>query len=652
MMLAEVRERPFNRAGWVFELKLDGYRLLAGKEGGTVRLISRNGLDLAATFPEVVKAVAALPAETAVLDGEVVAPDAEGRPSFQLLQQRGKLTRTPDVVRAAARVPVQFYAFDLLGLEGYDLRRLPHTERKALLQQLLNGDDTLRYLEHFPEQGETLFEHVVRLGMEGIVAKKADAPYTAGRSPCWLKIRADRTDDFVVVGYSQPKGSRTGFGALHLAQYVGDRLVYAGRAGSGFSGKQLSQVRARLDKLVRPTPPCDGPVPPGETESALPITAIPDYRTATWVEPVLTCEVRFKEWTREGYLRHPVFLRFRDDKSPRECVRQWPATETAKAGSPDGKARARPPAPKVRAERPTQARAPRRVRVSNLDKVFWPDEGYTKGDLIAYYRDIAPWLMPWLRDRPVVLTRYPDGIRGESFFQKDAPGRVPEWLRTVRIRSQQGGREITYFVCENVEGLEYLANLGTIPLHIWASRLEQLDRPDWCSLDLDPKDAPFSHVIQLAQAARELCEDIGLPSFVKTTGSSGLHVMIPLGNQFTHDQARTMAEVLAQALARAHRRIATTTRAVQKRQGKVYLDYLQNGHGKLLVAPFSVRAVPGAPVSMPLLWEEVRDGLEIRGFTIRNALERMTRLGRDPLAPILDQAPDLAAALIRLQERM
>lgn len=628
MMLAEAREHPFTRPGWLFELKLDGYRLVAGTDKGGATLISRNGLELAGSFPEVARTIAELPFDHLVLDGEVVALTAEGRPSFQLLQQRG-----------AGEVSVTFFAFDLLGFEDFDLRGLPLVTRKELLQKVLPPLDAVRYLEHFETDGESLFQSVVKLGMEGIVAKKADSPYKAGRSPLWNKIRADRSDDFVVVGYSQPKGSRGGFGALHLGQYVNGKLAYSGRAGSGFNSRQLKEVKTELDRIERKDPACEGPIPPGERSGTIPITRVPDYRTATWVEPRLVCEVRFKEWTQEGYLRHPVFLRFREDKSPEECIRQEPADA--------------PPERKAESRRKSHITPePSKVQLSNLDKVFWPEDGYTKGDLIEYYRAISPWLLPYLHDRPVVLTRYPDGIAGKNFFQKDAPGYVPDWLRKVRLWSEQAQRDIDYFVCENEEGLTYLANMASIPLHIWSSRVASLEHPDWCSLDLDPKGAPFSHVIVLAQAARDLSERIKLPCFIKTTGSSGLHVMIPLAGRCTHDQAKTLGEVLAHAMVKDHTAIATTTRAVQKREGKVYVDYLQNGHGKLLVAPFSVRPLPGAPVSMPLTWPEVKEGLDIRSFTIKNAVERMKKLKKDPLRPILESEPDLGAVLDALKGEM
>jgi bifunctional non-homologous end joining protein LigD len=295
---------------------------------------------------------------------------------------------------------------------------------------------------------------------------------------------------------------------------------------------------------------------------------------------------------------------------------------------------------------------PKEVKFSNLDKVFWPDERFTKGDLIAYYRAIAPWLLPYLRDRPVVLTRFPDGITGKSFFQKDAPGFIPDWIRTERMWSADTQREIDYFVCDDEESLLYLANLGTIPLHVWGSRVATLEQPDWCILDLDPKDAPFLHVVRIARAIKDLCDEIALPCLIKTSGSTGLHALLPLGRQCTYEQARTLGGLLARVMAAQFPDIATITRQVGKRGARVYLDYVQNGHGRLLVAPFSARPLPGAPVSMPLTWAEVTPQLDIRKFTIESAPARMRRLKEDPLRPVLDLKPDLVSALERLHARL
>ena len=624
-MLAETREAPFTKAGWLFELKLDGYRVRAAREDGESRLITRNGHDIAATFPEIARAVAALPYEHVILDGELVVLDDAGHPSFQRLQNRAKITRALEVRRAAVELPATLYVFDLLAFEGFDVRPLPLAKRKAVLEKLLPRSGPLKYSEHFETKGEALHEQVVRLGLEGIMAKKADSVYRAGRSPNWLKIRADRTGDFVVVGFTRPKGSRSGFGALQLAAYRDGRLTYAGRVGSGFTAKQLKEVAGQLEGAKRPTPPCEGPVPKD--------------KETTWVEPALVVEVRFKEWTQEALLRQPVFLRFRDDKPLTEC--EMPGVGNGEKGVGEEAPSPHSPVP-----------APREVVFSNLDKNFWPGEGYTKGDLIEYYRAVSPWLLPYLKDRPVVLTRFPDGIAGKSFFQKDAPVFAPEWLRTERIWSEDTQRDIDYFVCNDVESLLYLINLGTIPLHVWGSRVTTLERPDWCILDLDPKEAPFLHVVTVAKAVKRLCDEIELPCFIKTSGSTGLHVLLPLARQCTYEQSRQLGGLLARVIATQLPEIATITRQVGKRGARVYLDYVQNGHGRLLVAPFSVRPLPGAPVSTPLLWREVGPKLDIRRFTIRSVPTRMTKLQDDPLLPVLDAKPDLVAALEHLHARL
>jgi bifunctional non-homologous end joining protein LigD len=345
-----------------------------------------------------------------------------------------------------------------------------------------------------------------------------------------------------------------------------------------------------------------------------------------------------------------VFLRFRDDKPVEECVRSDDRT----SGRADNRRAVDQLAEKPRAvaqaapaKRGGDAELP--FELTNLKKVFWPEDGYTKGDLIDYYRAIAPWLLPYLRNRPLVMTRYPDGIGGKSFFQKDAPGFAPDWIRTERMWSEDTQREIDYFVCDDVASLLYVINLGSIPLHLWASRAPTLERPDWCVLDLDPKGAPFTQVVEVALAGLALCERIELPLFVKTSGSSGLHLLVPLGRQCTHEQSRSLGELLARCLVGELPEIATITRQVSRRDGRVYIDYLQNGSGKLLVSPFCVRPLPGAPVSTPLAWREVNRKLDLRRHTMKTVPERMKKLKVDPLAEVIDQAPDLGAALGRLQ---
>jgi len=635
LMLCEPRETPFSKAGWVFELKLDGWRVLAERCGNEARLLSRNGNDLSATFPEVVRSLRALPMTNVIIDGEVVTLDDEGHPNFQRLQQRARLRRPIDIRRAAVESPATLYAFDLPSLEGYDLRTLPLVERKALLARVVPPAGPLRYLDHIETQGAAFFAQVERMGLEGIIAKKADSLYKGGRTPAWLKIKAARSDDFVVVGFTAPKRSRAGFGALHLAQHAGKDLVYAGRAGSGFDDQQLGEVRSQLEGMKRATPCC---LPPSKGAATFGMT-VTDFKATTWVEPELVAEVRFTEWTSEGLLRHPVFLRFRDDKKPEEC-QGGPGGYGGQGGHGEEG---------MKSDEGAGNQAPREVPFSNLKKVYWPKDKFTKGDLIDYYRMVAPALLPYLRDRPLVLTRYPDGIEGKSFFQKDAPDFIPEWVRTVRQWSEDPEREIDYIVCDDVESLLYVVNLGSIPLHMWGSRVAALERPDWCILDLDPKEAPFTDVVKVARAIHARCEAIDLPHYIKTTGSSGLHVLIPLGQQLTYDQCRSFGELLARLTVAELPAIATVTRQVERREGKVYVDYLQNGRGKTIVTPYSVRPLPGAPVSAPLVWSEVTPKLDPRKFTIANMAARLSKQKADPMLPVLSEAPNLVAAISRLQ---
>src|SRR5438132_2037037 len=567
----------------------------------------------------------ALPPES-VLSGLTVEELKAGKDRAAPLEKELTRLKAP---RRAVESPAVLYVFDVLAFGGYDLRPLPLERRKPLLEQIVPRVGPIKYLSHFEKDGEALYEQVVKLGLEGVVAKKADSPYRAGRSPNWLKIRADRTDDFAVVGFTRPKGSRSGFGALDLGAYENGKLVYAGRVGSGFTAAELKQVSAVLERGIRPTPAFTGPVPqdPGHT----------------WVEPTLVVDVRYKEWTDEGLLRQPVFVRFRDDKKPEECVK--PGGGRREPGDKDPAAA--PPASRLPA--PDERRE---IRFSNLDKVFWPEEGYTKGDLIEYYRAVSLWMLPYLADRPLVLTRFPDGITGKSFFQKDAPEYAQAFVRTVTIWSEDSQRELDYFVCDNESSLLYIVNMAAILLHVWSSRVSTLETPDWCILDLDPKDAPFTDVVTVAKAVQALCDDIGLPTGIKTSGSTGLHGLIPLGRQVTYEQSRTLGGLLARVIAAELPEIATVTRQVQKRDGKVYLDYVQNGHGRLLVAPFSARPLPGAPVSMPLRWSEVTPKLDIRKFTIKTAPARMQKLEEDPLHLVLELKPDLVEALEQLHGRV
>ena len=638
VILAAIAEHPFSDPGWLYEIKYDGVRVLAAREGAEVALYGRAGQVFTPRYPEVVTALRALPLDRFVLDGEVVALDESGRPSFQRLQNRMHLTRPADVERARSTVPVSAVFFDALALDGRDLRRLPLAERKACLALAVPARGVIRYGDHVLERGEAFYEAAAEQRVEGIIAKRADSRYVGGRTRDWLKIKCYGRQEFVIGGWTDPQGTRGWFGALHLGLYEGDRLVYVGKVGTGFDEAALRLVRDRLLPLARPTSPF--------------ATGTPAGRGHHWVEPSLVCDVRFAEWTHDGGVRHPTFLGLRDDKPPAEVRREGSG---ARAGGPEIPGMLRedesaPRGPRASRERPLPSGAAqaRQVVITNPGKVFWPDEGYTKSDLVGYYEAVAPWLLPYLRDRAVVLTRYPDGIRGKSFFQKDAPTWVPEWVRTARIHAEGVGRDIGYFVVDDVETLRYVANTGTIPLHLWASRLASLEHPDWLVLDLDPKGAPFTDVVKVALALRAILERLELPSYPKTSGATGLHILLPLGARYSYEETRTFARLLATLAVEATPAIATIARIIRTRGGKVYVDFGQNAPGQTIVAPWSVRPLPGAPVSCPLRWSEVTARLDPARFTIRTQPARLEKSG-DPMAPVLGEGIDIAAALARLE---
>jgi bifunctional non-homologous end joining protein LigD len=620
-MLASPGEKAFSKPGWLFELKHDGVRVLALKEGASVRLLARTGGDRAHIYPEVARAVAHLPISSCVIDGEVVALDDSGRSSFERIQQRFTQNDPAVIARAEVEVPLVYCAFDLLAALGFDTRGLPLARRKLLLAEFAPSAGLVRFSDHVEEDGERLFEAAAASGLEGVIAKRADSRYESGRrSRSWLKLKAPRTARLAIAGWTAGKGSRTRMGALLLAGKRNDEWVYTGSAGSGLDEATIEALLPRLEAARLMSPPCVGvPDPPP--------------RGARWTRPELVCDVRFTELTSAGLLRQPVLVALRPEARLEECLA--PAAAAPSAPLPAQPApRAQPlPAP------------PEEPKLTRLDKIFWPAEGYTKGDLLGYYEEVWPWLAPYLRDRPVVLTRYPDGIAGKNFFQKNAPDFTPDWVPRQRID------DTDYFLCNELRTLLYVINSGAIPLHVWSARAPSLEKPDWLILDLDPKGAPFEHVVRVARHIHALLDELAAPHFLKTSGQDGLHVLVPLSASLDHAEARALAEVLARVVCAELPELATIVRPVAARGGKVYVDYLQNGRGKLIVAPLSVRPRDGAPVSMPLTWPRLRSSLDPARFTIRSAPGLLRRSG-DPLAGVLTAQTDVASVLAGLEQRL
>jgi bifunctional non-homologous end joining protein LigD len=613
-MLAATADAPFSREDWLFELKYDGVRVVCVRDGERVSVLARGGGDRTATYPEVARALAHLPLGHFVLDGEIVALDERGRSSFERLQRRFTQTDPQGVALARAEVPVVLYAFDLLAASGCDVRGLPLLRRKELLALFVPALGVVRFADHVEGDGDALFRAAAEHGLEGVIAKRADSRYASGRrSPHWRKLKVPRAARLAVVGWLPGRGARARLGSLMLAWRPSpDRedLVYAGNVGSGLSERVIESLLPRLEqaRLERPAfANAPEPLPPG----------------AVCVRPELVCEVRYTDVTSAGLLRQPVFLGLCSDLAPADCVAPAGALAPPERDGP-----VPPPDP----------REPHELQLTRLDKVFWPVEGYTKGDLLAYYEAVWPWLAPYLRDRPLVLTRYPDGIEGKHFYQKNAPEFTPDWVRREEIDGTD------YFVCNELPALLYVVNSGAIPLHVWSARLGSLDRPDWLILDLDPKEAPFAQVVQVARAAHRLLEGLRAPHYVKTSGQAGLHVLLPLGGRLDHEEAKLLGEVLARKLVAQVPDAATVARPLAARGDKVYVDFLQNGRGKLIAAPLSVRPRPHAPVSMPLPWSRVTTRLAPARFTIRTAVRELERRG-DPLRPLLDHPFDIDALL-------
>jgi len=625
-MLATPVAAAFDRSGWLFELKWNGYRAIAEVDKGRVRLYSRNQRSFEKQFAPIVESLEHLGHE-AVLDGEVVALDVHGKPSFGLLQEYAK----------ARKGSLVYEVFDLLHLDGHDLRNRPLIRRQELLALLVAELPNIRCSKPILEYGRALFDAVSANRLEGIVAKEAGSKYREGvRSKSWLKIKTRQSQTAVIGGFTEPKGSRRGLGALVLGVYENGELVHIGDAGSGFTDKELGKLRTRLDELEQKTCPFKKrPKPKGKVH---------------WVQPLLVCEASFAEWSDDGHMFHPVFVGLREDQDAstvqREMLQQVaPVVISGAAGT---KNTVRPAKEMDARSRPNRQETigGEVVSLTNQHKVYWPNDGYTKGELIDYYREAAGFILPYLNNRPLSLNRHPNGIEGASFFQRDVSNQPPpSWVETAELTSD--GKHFRSVLCQDEATLVYLANLGCVELNPWHCRVGTLDLADYVVLDLDPEDVSFESVIETAQAIHKVLDRIGAEARCKTSGKRGLHIYIPFGARHVHDQAKHFAELIANIVNAKLPAITSLVRSPGSRQGRVYLDYLQNGKGKTLAAPYSVRPYPGATVSTPLKWTELRRGLDPAAFTIKTMPKRLRTVG-DLWKPVLGPGIDLPACLERL----
>jgi len=661
-MLAVLSEKLPSGPEWVFEPKWDGVRALCFVRNGKTRVMARSGRDVGEQYPEVAELAKYVVAQSAIVDGEIVALDENGRPSFGLLQSRIGAGAS-SVAKKAAECPVMLFAFDLLYLNGYDLRGAALTDRKELLKSVIKQGSLVRYSDHFAGKGQELLAAAREHELEGVVAKRATSRYESRRSGEWVKVKVNSQQEFVICGFT--KGEREPFGALVLGYRDGSKLVFAGNVGTGFDQRKLDQLGALLKPLVH------------KKATIAEMPKLPDV--ITWVEPKLVCEVKYLAWTKDGRLRAPVYLGLREDVDAKEVVRETASSPLKPIeggnGAPGKKRSGTTPL------KPTEGlngalggngapRAPmeplldpdkaeqilevdgHQLKFTNLNKVFYPKEGYKKRDLINYYHAVAPLILPYLKDRPLSLKRYPNGIEGDYFFQKNAALGTPDWIRREAIDSEHRGEAINFVLAEDEASLLYLANLGCIDQNPWMSRMGSLDRPDFMLIDLDPVKCTYDRIVEAAVLVKRMLDELALQGFPKTTGGDGMHIYVPLENVYSYEQVRSFAEILARLAAGERPDLFTTPRSVEKREkGKVYFDYLQISEGKTISAPYVLRAFPGAPVSTPLRWTELASDLTPDKFTLANAVDRFGRVG-DLFAPVLTLKQRLEPALEKLAARM
>jgi bifunctional non-homologous end joining protein LigD len=632
-MLATLGNSVPSGSEWLYEVKWDGYRALCFVEGGKVRMVSRRGTKLDKQFAAVAQALAqSVKADAAIIDGEVVALDDNGNPSFQRLQNLTGFGTKPAVKGAAPFL--NFFAFDLLYLNGYDLRKAALIDRRQLLMSILLPSEIVRYSEHFIGKGAELLDAVRAKGLEGIIAKQAQSRYESKRSGSWIKIKVTTQQDFVVCGYIL--GEREPFGALVLGYYKDKKLVYAGNVGSGFTQQSLKSVFEKIKPLITKKPVLnDVPKEIGEV---------------TWAKPELVCVVKFTSWTNDDRLRAPVFLGMRTEVAPEEVVRETGLLKESEAAEPETPQKrsheALLPAGKAEVALDVDGH---RLKFTNLNKVFYPADGYTKRDVINFYAAVADLLVPHLQGRPLSLKRYPNGINQDYFFQKDASG-FPDWLHRAELADDEESK--TRVICDDKASLLYLANMGCIDQNPYMSRLETLEHPDFILIDLDPYHCGYDRIVEAAQLVREKLRLIGLEGYPKTTGGNGMHVYVPVEPIYVSAQTRQFAEILARWVAAERPDLFTTPRMVSAREkGKVYFDYLQNASGKTISAPYVLRAYPGAPVATPLKWDEFVPGLKPQQFHIANVLRRFDRVG-DLFAGVLNKSQELGPALEKLSKKM
>lgn len=657
-MLATLVDKPFDSKEWLFEIKWDGYRALAYVDGDEVTLISRNKKPFTDKYGTVKEALQNV-GMRAVLDGEIVAVDEKGLANFQLLQNWQN--------NGAA---LQFFVFDVLWLDGKDVTHLPLIERKRLLKDLLPADDDIiKYSDHVEDNGADFFNVALAQGLEGVMAKRKQSIYVPdARTEDWLKVKVVRRQEVIICGYTQPRNSRQFFGALLLGVYQDGELIYVGHTGSGFNTKSLGDIYKQLQPLAIDKCPFKQ-CPKGN----MPVT---------WVKPQLVCEIKFTEWTKESIARHPIFMGLRSDKKAKEVVIEKSSVMASVVQkSAAKKEKVKPVGPEKTGTKKAAAKASvaksskgkknistsglqldwerekdqlitvdgQELKLTNLNKPYWKKEGITKGDMINYYLKVAPYMLPYLMDRPHSLNRHPNGVGSPNFFQKNVEGKVPGWVQTHEDFSESTNVAVQYMVCENEASLIYMANLGCIEINPWHSRTGSVLNPDWCLIDLDPdKKNTYDQVVETALVIKQILDSIGADGYPKTSGSTGMHIYIPLGAQYSYDQSKQLSELLVNLVQKELPKLTSVERNPDKRKGKIYLDFLQNKETQTAAAPYSLRPKPSAPVSAPLHWSEVKKGLTAHTYNIHNIFDRLQAEG-DLFHPVLGKGINLQKVLQQLE---
>ncbi|MDB5225986.1 MAG: ligase [Bacteroidota bacterium] len=640
-MLATLVDKPIDEEGWMYEIKWDGYRALAFMNKGKVELKSRNDKPFNEKFYPVYEALKKWNIN-AVFDGEIVVTDENGIPNFGDLQNW----------RSEADGELFFYIFDLLWLEGKDLTSLPLSQRRAVLESVVNDEGMIRISKSVAESGIEFFEAAKKMGLEGIIAKKASSVYRPGdRTTDWLKIKANKRQEMVIGGFTKNEDSSKAFSSLLVGIPQNGGLVYTGKVGTGFNVKtQVEMMKQFKSYITKKNPFTELP----DINKPSRFRPNPPKATAIFLKPELVCEVSYAEMTSDGIMRHPSFEGMREDKKAKDIVleKEKPVSKIIKEKDSLSEKKIIVPAGKKERRTFLNPKDETQVRVinghelkfNNLSKIYFPKEKVTKRDVLNYYYQVAPYILPYLKDRPQSMLRHPNGITGESFFYKDITGKAPGWLETYEYHSDADDRTRNYLVAKDDASLLYMASLGCIEMNPWHSTVEKEDYPDWCIIDLDPAKHPFEKVIEAALVTKEVLDGIGVPSYPKTSGSKGMHIYIPLGAKYTYEQSKEFARVIARLIHQQIPKFTSIERAVKDRSGKMYIDFLQNRAQATVSAPYSLRPKPGATVSMPLHWEEVKKGLKMTDFTIFNALERIRSEG-DIFKPVIGKGIDMAKAI-------